>query len=130
MHVHASKELADALVCMMRNNADLRKTFQVIEDFLDEHPCMDAPATERQLRRVLPHMYAPGGTFPLSFKEASALDRYFFNVGKTGFWRQAYGYPEEGTKWVSRSSGDERVAIATRAENVGIFTFNVNEIAG
>jgi hypothetical protein len=99
----SSPQVAATLAQMMRHNSELRKTFQVIEDFLEQHPCTDAPTVEREVRRVLPQLYAPGGAFPLSFKEANMLDDYFFRVGKTGFWRQAYGCPEEGTRWMSGS---------------------------
>lgn len=112
---------ADRLLSFMRNNKDMLETFKFVEDYLEQHPCIDGPGMQRVLTKALPHLYAPSGSFPLSFNEANALDHYFFKTGRTGLWRRAFGYPETGA---ARCNGVNAVV----AVNVGMFTFDFEQL--
>lgn len=103
----------DNFSAMMRKNEGMRQTFKFVEEHLEQSPCTDGPTMARLLERHLPELYAPGGTFPLSFNEANALDHYFFRVGRTGFWRKAFGNPVV------------KCACARCPADVGMFTFNL-----
>jgi hypothetical protein len=107
------------VVAMCALNPRLDSIFSTLSDLKKQYPDMHPSRMLIEVMTLHPELdteaIVDDDGFPLRFQEANALDDYFFKVGVTELWRQAYGFPMENA----------RVANGCYATNVGMFTFNL-----
>lgn len=105
-----------AAMCALNPRFDA--IFDTLNELKQQYPSMHPSRMLLELMTLHPELDTDAvveGGFPIRFHEANALDDYFFDVGVTEFWRQAYGFPMENAK----------LAGTCYAVNVGMFTFNL-----
>lgn len=106
-----------AAMCALNPRFD--QIFETLHNLKQTYPHMTPVQMLMEVMAMHPELDTEAlveGGFPLSFDEANALDDYFFQVGKTEMWRQAYGFPLTNTNFVKDCY----------AVNVGMFTFNLS----
>lgn len=106
------------IAAMCALNPRFNSIFETINDLKQQFSNMHPSRMLLEVMALHPELDTEAQTedeFPLCFREANALDDYFFEVGETEFWRQAYGFPMDNT----------RIADGCYAVDVGMFTFKL-----